>query len=98
MECLIIHQVRGLIGPVCSRSGGRNPVLHTKHSSVISISQNSNLVVVGSMRVTGAANQSNDIVGHFTRLAMPPGARGGTTNFLGLRGDARDGCIVLLTL
>ncbi len=73
-------------------------MLHTKYSLIFSISQNGNLVVVGTVRVTGAANQSNGIVGHFTRLAMPPVARGGPTNFLGLRGDARDGCIVLLTL
>ena len=73
-------------------------MLYTKHCGIISISQNSNLVVVGTVRVTDAANHSNGIFGHFTRLSLPPRARGGPTNFLGLRGDARDGCIVLLTL
>ncbi len=73
-------------------------MLHTKHCGILSISQNGNLIVVGTARVADAANQSNDIVGHFTRLAMPPEAQGGPTNFLGLRGNACDGCIVLLTL
>ena len=52
------------------RSIGRNLVLYTKHGSIVSISQNGNLVVVGSARVAGAANQSNDVVGHFLRLVL----------------------------
>ncbi len=64
------------------RSLGRNLVLYTKHTSIVSISQNGNLVVVGSARVAGAANQSNDVVGHFLRLVLCLlGRRGGRPIF-----------------
>jgi len=74
--------MRSLVFIDSGRILGRNLVLYTKHTSIVSISQNGNLVVVGSARVAGAANQSNDVVGHFLRLVLCLlGRRGGRPIF-----------------